>query len=136
MAQISDVNLEYFREGGTTPNVRVSYTVSATHLDGEQERSYQELVELIGVDEGPHEDGQNEVVATLSNGVVQFDTSHVAFQRIVQPSPPVGEAVIDEDSGIFRTDELRARVTLTPLPPAPVSRDSNLVMRFQPVLES
>ena len=133
MAHITEVALEVFGQLNP-PQVRVSYRIEATGPDAVNEQRYRELVELIGVDEGPHEDGQNEVVATLSDGIVKFDTSHVAFVR--SPQVEVTQEALNEDPGIFfRRHELRARVSLTPLPPEPVIRDSNLVVRGELVLE-
>ena len=121
MAQISDILLQVFPQNRLA---QVSYTVSATNLDAQQSQTYGEVVELLGIDELPHEDGQNDVIAT-QNWKTTFDTSHVSFVNTREFNLPDG--ALDEDPGIFRPDEIRARVTLTPEPPGPVSKDSNLV---------
>jgi hypothetical protein len=55
---------------------------------------------------------------------VAFTTSTVAFTRSHERTVPI--AILDEDPGLFiRPDEIRARVTLTPLAPASPTRDSN-----------
>ena len=41
---------------------------------------------------------------------------------------------LDDVILVIRADEIRARVTLTPLPLASPSRDSNLVRRGEPVI--
>jgi hypothetical protein len=131
MASISNVRLEIF-ENREPALVRVSYRVQATHHDGPHEQAYREVVELIGVDEGVGEDGQNEVISVISDGVVVFTTSQAAFQR--GPEKQVPRSLLDEDGGIIaRRDELRARVSLVPLPPRTVVRESNLVTRGEPV---
>ena len=132
MAAISDVLLEIFNQSGSAL-VRANYRIEATGPDAVQEQRYREVVELFGLDEGAREDGQSEVIQVISDGPIKFDTSHVAFVRA--PEITVPSAVLDEDSGIFRRDELRARVSLTPLPPEPVSRDSNTIIRQAIVFE-
>jgi hypothetical protein len=58
------------------------------------------------------------------DGTVAFTTSTVAFTRSHERTVPI--AILDEDPGLFiRPDEIRARVTLTPLAPASPTRDSN-----------
>lgn len=131
MATISDIKLSILDHSGSA-TAQLSYTISASNFDAEQ--SYVERVELIGVDEGPHEDGHSEVLAAIPDGVVTFDSSLGSVSR----GPEIhlsSSAVLDEDPGFFRADEIKARVTLTPLPRT-VSRDSNVVVRGAPVFES
>lgn len=134
MASVSNVRLEIFEQQGSAL-VRASFTVQATLHDAPHQQSYRELVQLVGVDEGIGEDGTNELLAngTISDDVISFSTSAVAIVRIRERTVPI--AVLDEDPGIIpRRDELRARVTLIPLPPGPVVRESNLVTRGGPVI--
>jgi hypothetical protein len=134
MANISPVKLQIIERGGSAL-VQVSYTLSATLLDAQQEQAYRELVELVGDDIGPGEDGRGEVIAgaTVWDGVVKFTTSQVAFTQIHEKTLPSG--LLDEDPGpVIQADELRARVTLTPLPPVSPSRESNLVRRGEAIL--
>jgi hypothetical protein len=129
MASIGSVRLEIF-ESPSSALVRVSYKLTATLLDAQAQQSYRELVQLIGVDEGPGEDGQNDVIAggTIWDGPITFTTSQVAFQQIHEKTVPL--SVLSEDRELIQTrDELRARVTLMPLPPASPARESNLVTR-------
>jgi hypothetical protein len=115
--------------------VQVSYTLTATLHDAPHLQSYRELVQLVGVDEGAGEDGQSELIAngTIFDGTVTFSGSAVAFTQTRERTIPV--AMLDEDPGPFiREDEIRARVTLTALPPASPTRDSNLVRRGGPIV--
>lgn len=70
------------------------------------------------------------------DAVVVFTTWSVAFSVTREITLPT--QALDEDSGpgpvaFPRTDEIRARVTLTPLPPTTPSRESNLVRRGEPI---
>ena len=136
MASISNVLLRIF-EGIPVAGqalVQVSYTLTATLHDAPHQQAYRELVQLVGDDQGPGEDGQSELIAngTIFDGTVVFTTSTVAFTQSHERTVPI--AILDEDPGPFiRPDEIRARVTLTPLAPASPTRDSNLVRRGGPV---
>jgi hypothetical protein len=132
MANITDVLLEVFDQSGSAM-VRANYRVEATGADATQQQRYRELVELIGVDDLGHEDGQNDVISVISDGTITFDTSHVAFVRA--PEVNIPSSALDEDAGVFRWDELRARVSLTPLPPEGVARESNVITRGGPIFE-
>ena len=134
MASISSVNLQIFERSGSAL-IQVGYTITATHHDALHEQAYRELVQLVGDDSGPGEDGRSEVIpgGTVWDGVVVFTTAQVAFTRSHEITLPSG--VLDEDPGpVIRADEIRARVTLTPLPLESPSRDSNLVRRGEPVI--
>lgn len=136
MASISNVLLRIF-EGVPIAGqalVQVSYTLTATLHDAPHQQAYRELVQLVGDDQGPGEDGHSELIAngTIFDGTVVFTTSTVAFTQSHERTVPI--AILDEDPGPFiRPDEIRARVTLTPLAPGSPTRDSNLVRRGQPV---
>ena len=129
MASISDVRLQIFERSGSAL-IQVSYTIAATHHDSQHEQAYRELVQLVGDDSGQGEDGHDELIpgVTVWDGVVVFTTSQVAFTQTREVT--LQSSILDEDPGpIIREDEIRARVTLIPLPPASPSRDSNLVQR-------
>ena len=134
MASISNVRLQIFESSGSAL-VQVSYTITATHHDSLHEQAYRELVQLVGVDSGPGEDGRSELIpgGTVSDGVVVFTTSQVALVRVRELTLP--SSALDEDPGPFiREDEIQARVTLIPLPLGSPSRDSNVVRRGGPVI--
>ena len=138
MASISNVTLEIF-EGSpvSTPDsalIRVSYVITATHHDALHEQAYRELVQLIGDDRG--EGGTAEPIpgGTIWDGVVVFTTSQVAFTNIREKTLP--RSILDEDPGpVIKEDEIRALVTLIPIPPTLVSRESNLIRRGGPVID-
>jgi len=126
MATIGPVSLSIFNQPSGVVNVQLSYEVAASGDDLESGQTYRELVELIGVDRGePGEDGVDDVIDTISDGIVMFDGTQTRFQRGPEKwyDPPAAE--LDEDSHPFlpRTDEIRARVTLMP------TRESNVVRR-------
>jgi hypothetical protein len=132
MASIGPVTLSIF-DGPDDVRVRVDYEISATHHDAEHEQAYREVIELVGVDTGePGEDQVDDVIAAPSewDGIVVFTTSQVKFVRSPE-LPSFAAATLDEDAHPFvpRSDEIRARVTLTPLPATASSRESNLVRR-------
>jgi hypothetical protein len=137
MASISNVLLQIF-EGVPAPGsalVQVSYTIAATLHDAPHEQAYRELVQLVGDDTGAGEDGVNELIpgGTIFDGTVVFTTSHVSFTQSHEKT--ISTAILDEDPGPFiRADEIRARVTLTPLAQASPSRDSNVIRRGEPVV--
>jgi len=134
MASISSVDLRIFESSGSAL-IQVSYTITATHHDSLHEQAYRELVQLVGDDSGPGEDGHSELIpgGTIWDGVVVFTTSEVSFVQIREIRLP--SSILDEDPGpVIREDEIRARVTLIPLPPASPSRNSNLVRRGGPVI--
>ena len=87
-------------------------------------------IQLVGDDAGPGEDGRSELIpgGTVWDGVVTFTTAQVAFTQSHEVTLP--SAILDEDPGPFiREDEIRARVSLIPLPPVSPTRQSNLVRR-------
>jgi hypothetical protein len=129
MASISNVRLQIFENAGLAL-VQVGYTLSATLHDAPHEQAYRELVQLVGDDVGPGEDGVSELIlgGTVWDGVVTFSNSQVAFTQSHEITLP--SSLLNEDSGsIFRIDEIRARVTMIPLPAVSPSRESNLVKR-------
>jgi hypothetical protein len=138
MASIGPVTLSIFDLPPSNVRVQVSYKISATHHDAEHEQRYHEVVELIGVDTLAGEDQVDDIIhldPPFLDGIVRFTTSQVEFQRIPERILPA--QALDEDPHPFllRADEIRARVTLTPLPPDVPSRESNLVVRGGPVIE-
>jgi hypothetical protein len=135
MASIQNVRLEIVENQGSAV-AQVSYTLTGSQQDADHQHAYREVVELIGVDEGPGEDGQNELIpgGLVFNGAVTFaNTTPINRPPRLLPLP---SSALDEDPGrifpnaIFpKEDEIRARVTLTQIPPPPVIANSNLVRR-------
>jgi len=122
MADISDVKLELFPQNNLA---QISYTVTGSNHDGEQMLAYRELVEIVGVDKRAHEDGKDDTLFSKEYRTA-FDTSHIGF--VQSREIDLSGVNLDEDPGIFRPDEIRARVTL--IPEIQVSRESNLVTLF------
>lgn len=110
MATIRNNVLLHIVESQGNASVEVSYAVDAGPEDIQHHQSYRAVVELIGVDEGPGEDGRNEVIP---NGLIaDLPVTFGASQTVVKK---ISAAILDEDPGpIIRRDEIRARVTLFP----------------------
>ncbi|HMI40333.1 MAG TPA: hypothetical protein VK485_03760 [Sphingomicrobium sp.] len=110
MASIRNNVLLHIVEGQGNARVEVSYTVDASAEDLEHQQSYRAVVELIGVDEGPGEDGRSEVIP---NGQIVDEPVTFSLPRTVVKDISAG--ILDEDPGPFpRRDEIRARITLLP----------------------
>ena len=102
--------------------VYVHYVISASPNDVATEQNYREVCELIG-DDTPG-DGKDDVIKTLSDGTTVFDGIFSHLTRIFQVE--LSRSELDEDSGpILQDDEIRARVTLTPIA---ATRESNVVV--------
>jgi len=129
MASIGPVNLRIIDvPNSSNASIDVGYTVSASSHDLATQQHYREICELIG-DDTPG-DGTDDVLRTLRDEVIDF-TDHPSFTRAIQVFVPV--SLLDEDRGVVtqEEDEIRARVTLTPVP---TSRESNLIRRGGPVI--
>jgi hypothetical protein len=130
MASIQFVNLSI----SPVPNsqnvsVYVGYAVQASSHDLATEQHYREVCELIG-DDTPG-DGTDDVIRTLYDATTIFSGTAQSYTRAIQLFMPLSE--LNEDSGhpIFDEDEIRARVTLTPIP---TSKESNLIRIGGPVI--
>jgi hypothetical protein len=124
MASISPVSLRIINvPNSSNASIDVGYTVSASNHDLATQQRYREICELIG-DDTPG-DGTDDILRTLRDENINFD-DHSGFTRAIQVFVPV--SLLDEDRGLvaLQEDEIRARVTLTPVP---TSRESNLVRR-------
>lgn len=123
MASIQPITLRITRIPNTADvNIDVSYVVSGSGHDLATEQNYREVCQLIG-DDTPG-DGTDDVLRTLLDSTTVFGGTSVNFTRIIQLRLPA--SVLDEDSGgpVIQEDEIRARVTLTPIP---TSRESNQI---------
>ena len=130
MASIQPITL---RISPTLPNgmvsVDISYTVSASNHDLASEQNYREVCELIG-DDTPG-DGTDDILRKVVDQTLVFSGTFPHQSRAIQFFMPASQ--LNEDPvPIFNTDEIRARVTLTPIP---TSRESNLVEVNVPVFE-
>jgi hypothetical protein len=128
MVAISDVSL-FIAERDGKAFAEVSYRVLPTGQDFALKRSFREIVELIGVDEGVGEDGHSEVIRNgrIYDELLAFGTSDSTPGRTRAVN--LASADLDEDPGpVPRRDEIRARVTLIPI----VTAESNVVTRGAP----
>jgi len=117
---------------GNSPSnasVQVGYTVSASNHDLASAQTYREVCELIG-DDTPG-DGTDDLLVKLKEEDIVFTSNAPHLTRAIQQFVPLTK--LDEDVGIIalEEDEIRARVTLIPIP---TSRESNLVLRGGPVI--
>ncbi len=136
MAIIENVTLTLTESQETdTARFIVRCRLRGSLQDVQQQRVYRELIELIGVDEGAGEDGQNELIP---GGAVFVGTVGFANTNFVDRPPRflvVPRSAINEDirpaplAGLPLRDEIRARLTLLPIGVPPVSRNSNTVTR-------
>jgi hypothetical protein len=130
MASIQPITL---RISPKLPNglvsVDISYVVSASSHDLASEQNYREVCVLIG-DDTPG-DGTDDVLRTVVDQTLIFSGTFPHQSRAIQFFMPSSQ--LDEDTGIFiDADEIRARVTLTPIA---TTRESNLVQVNVPVFE-
>ena len=133
MASIQPITL---RISNPLPNglvsVDISYVVSASNHDLASEQNYREVCVLIG-DDTPG-DGTDDVIRPVVDQTLVFSSTFPHQSRAIQFFMPASQ--LNEDpSGPFadlNADEIRARVTLTPIP---TSRESNQVVVNQPVFE-
>ncbi len=130
MASIQPITL---RISPTLPNgmvsVDISYVVSASNHDLASEQNYREVCVLIG-DDTPG-DGTDDIIRTVVDQTLVFSGTFPHQSRAIQFFMPASQ--LNEDAGtFFDADEIRARVTLTPIP---TSRESNLVQVNVPVFE-
>jgi hypothetical protein len=137
MVSISNVLLEIFEGPPTAPVgmtlVRASYTITNTLHDAPHEQAYREEVRLVGDDRGEGGTAELLPIDAIWDGVVVFTTSQVQFVR--SPERLYSSSVLDEDPNLIEEDEIRAVVTLTPIPQTPVTKESNLVLRGGPILD-
>ena len=130
MASIQPITL---RISDRLPNglvsVDISYVVSASNHDLASEQNYREVCVLIG-DDTPG-DGTDDIIRTVVDQTLVFSGTFPHQSRAIQFFMPASQ--LDEDSGIIiDADEIRARVTLTPIA---TTRESNQVVVNQPVFE-
>jgi hypothetical protein len=103
-------------------SIDVGYVVSGSSHDLATGQNYREVCQLIG-DDTPG-DGTDDILRTIFDATTVFTGNSVHFTRAIQLFLP--RSVLDEDNEgpQIQEDEIRAKVTLTPIP---TSRESNLV---------
>lgn len=138
MASIEPVNLNI------SPNVpsvgvaliQVSYAIAQTLDDVPSGRTYRELVQLVSEGRRIGEPGFEHLIpgGTMWDGTVVFTADAVRFTR--EPELKLPLATLTQSISPLQPDAIRARVTLTPLPPTAPSRESNVVELNQPAANS
>jgi hypothetical protein len=130
MASIQPITLTITHiPNSTDVSIYVGYMVSASSQDQATEQNYREVCQLIG-DDTPG-DGTDDIIRTIFDTTTVFTTS-VHFSRAIQLFLPASALDEDSERPFPEEDEIRARVTLTPIP---TSRDSNLVRIGGPVAD-
>ena len=103
-------------------SVSVGYVVSGTGHDLATEQNYREVCQLIG-DDTPG-DGTDDILRTIFETTTVFTGNNVHFTRAIQLFLPLSALDEDNEGPFIQEDEIRAKVTLTPIP---TSRESNLI---------
>jgi hypothetical protein len=135
MASIGTVDLKIFPNVPVTGSalVQVDYVIEETLDDVTSGRTYRELVQLVKQDRelGRHGAEIPVVGGTMSDASVMFTGSDEGYQRGWELTLPLSEL----ESGVspLQNPPIRARVSLTPLPPTGPTRESNTVELGVPV---
>ena len=136
MATIGNVRLRITEQQGRA-DALVTYTVTGSEEDIEEQLRYVEIVELIGVDASPGEDGTDDSIP--GGRTVDLLRFPLAVSQRRHPFD-LPSSALDEDRRLGPDvafpfeDEIRARVTLRPILNATFG-DSNIVKRGAPVSE-
>jgi len=127
MASISAVSLSVVTNVANA-DITVTYSLTGSAFDIASGQPYTEICKLMGDDTGivPAEDNVDDVIP---NGLMTpIFSIPVVFTNALPinrtRTKTIAKSDLNEDVG---TDEIRALVTLTPLPPVAVSRESNQV---------
>jgi hypothetical protein len=123
MATVGPVSLSIFNQPDGQVHVQMSWEIAGSGDDVAEHATYRELVELIGVDKELGEDKADEVIYTVSDGLVTFDGTHARYSQGTDQWIDAG--ILNEDTHPFlpRNDEIRARVQLM------AASQSNIVTR-------
>ncbi|HZR02947.1 MAG TPA: hypothetical protein VFA81_07240 [Burkholderiales bacterium] len=130
MAFITPITLRIFKKPNSTTNLfaEVRYSINADGKDVPNNQRYREVCELIG-DDTPG-DGTDDLLRVLRDETSQFGGTAVEIVHDTVFDLP--KTLFDEDNnGLFnQADEIRARVTLTPISAnlGSTSRESNQVV--------
>ena len=134
MASIGPVELQiaFGPDWGDKALVELGYTISATLDDVASGQAYHEVAQLFMEGRRLGQRGVEQPVpgGTLWDATVQFTGSAVSIVRGPELLLPL--AVLEQGVSPLQPDLIRARVTLTPLPPMAVSQTSNTVDVHRP----
>jgi len=135
MAKIGPVKLKIDVKGAEA-TVDVTYEIDFDTHDRESKQAYREECRLIGDDTkvgDPPAAGGDDTLGFLTPPFFDDTKSPKSAKVSRHWTKTIRKGDLDEDRGAFSdSDELRARVTLEPVPPAtgkPVHRESNLVRK-------
>lgn len=126
MAAIMNLQLGINKTQGDA-RLTVTYFIRGSQLDVLSEQTYREVVELIGVDKG--EDSTDEPIPDTRRSFAFVATSTSEIPRTQIYDLPASALDEDRDVDHPREDEIAARVTLIPIPPGTITRNSNIVRR-------
>jgi hypothetical protein len=126
MALIEYVKLQVFSSPPDSVAMNVDYKIEATLDDVPAGRTYRELVQLVRVGRKIGEPGIEHLVpdGTVWDGTVLFTGNEVGFTH--SRDWTLSSADLAQDSAL-QAEEIRARVTLIPLPAQPPTMESNTV---------
>ena len=142
MASLSGITLaiEVVNNGANLePNVTVEYDITFSSYDQHSNQPYTELCRLIGDDTGivPAEDGVDESIPgdqLFPTGPFPFPVfstiaseGRATVHRVHKKTLPLS-ALNEDQTAASNPDELRAQITLTPVIPVAIVRESNQVL--------
>jgi hypothetical protein len=129
MASIGTVDLKVFPNVPVTGSalVQVTYAIEETLDDVAAGRTYRELVQLVKQEREIGRHGAEVPVAggIVSDGSVVFTGSEEGYTRGWELTLPL--SALEGGVSPLQQPPIRARVSLTPLPPAAPTRESNAV---------
>lgn len=135
MAKIGPIKLKIDVKGEKA-DVDVTYDITFDAKDKESHQAYKEDCRLMGDDTDvgdPPAAGGDDTLVFLTPPFFDDTTAPKSGTISRHWTKTIRKGDLDEDRGAFSdSDELRAAVTLTPVPPAkgtPVHRESNLVRK-------
>jgi len=130
VASIGPVELKV-RMKGEEARVEVTYEITFDSYDQHSDQAYVEVCRLIGDDTGTGDPpGPDQTLGFLTPLFVTSTRSDGQPTLARDWKKTFRKTDLDEDRGtVPNPDEIRAVVTLTPVQPAAVSRESNLVTK-------
>jgi hypothetical protein len=131
MASIGDVKLSIEDKGTTEAVVNVRYEIRFDSYDQNSNQAYVEVCRIVGDDTGtgdPPAAGDDDTLGFMTPLFFRSTQANGKPSLKRQFTTTFRKTDLDEDRGtIPDPDEIRALVTLTPVAPSAVSRQSNLV---------
>ncbi|MDQ4132134.1 MAG: hypothetical protein M3179_02775 [Actinomycetota bacterium] len=133
MASIGEVQLSINDKGEADVVVDVTYQIRFDSYDQHSNQAYVEVCRIMGDDTGTGDSpaaGDDDTLGFLTPLFLRSTQANGKPTLKRQFSKTFRKVDLNEDRGeIENPDEIRALVTLTPVAPSAVSRESNLVQR-------